>query len=75
MSRDDIDRVPGVRGRREGYANRGLDMKLRKCDVRLTKEEDRMLDYLAERNETSRSEVFRKALRDMFRYNTTLEDD
>lgn len=75
MRYESKDREKAPRGRREGYANRGLDMKLRKCDVRLTKEEDRMLDYLADMNETSRSEVFRKALREMFRYNTTLEDD
>lgn len=68
-----MDRYDGERktiGRPKGYANRGLDMKLKKCDVRLTKEEDQMLDYLAERNEETRSSVMRRALRDMFRFNT-----
>lgn len=68
----DKENIP--HGRPKGYANRGLDMKLRKCDVRLTSEEDRMLDYLAEMNETTRSSVMRKALVDMFKFNTSKED-
>lgn len=66
----EIDRESTRGGRTAGVGNRGLDMKLKKCDVRLTKEEDQMLDYLAERNEETRSSVMRRALRDMFRFNT-----
>lgn len=40
-----------------------------KCDVRLTKEEDNMLNQLAERNDVSRSDVMRRALRDFARFN------
>lgn len=68
-SKFEMDREMG-RGRSTGVGNRGLDMKLKKCDVRLTKEEDQMLDYLAERNEQTRSSVMRRALRDMYRFNT-----
>ena len=41
-----------------------------KCDVRLTAEEDSALSRLAELNETTRSEVMRKALRDFVKFNT-----
>lgn len=40
-----------------------------KCDVRLTKEEDNMLRRLAERNDVTRSDVMRKALRDYWKFN------
>ena len=45
-----------------------------KCDVRLSKEEDAMLDDLANRNNVSRSDVMRKALRDFARFNGCEED-
>jgi predicted transcriptional regulator len=38
--------------------------------VRLNKEENRMLDELAERNEVSRSDVMRKALKDFYKFNS-----
>lgn len=45
-----------------------------KCDVRLTKKENDMLNYLAERNEVSRSDVMRKALKDLYIFNTDKEE-
>lgn len=45
-----------------------------KCDVRLTKKENDMLNYLAERNEVTRSTIMRKALKDFYRFNTDKED-
>lgn len=41
-----------------------------KCDVRLTKKENEMLNYLAERNEVSRSDIMRTALKELFKFNT-----
>ena len=41
-----------------------------KCDVRLTTAENSMLDALAERNNVSRSDVMRKALRDFWKFNS-----
>ena len=40
-----------------------------KCDVRLSAEENNMLDILAERNNVSRSDVVRKAIRDFYKFN------
>lgn len=56
-------------GRPESAGYRGQNVFTGKCDVRLTAEEDNALSRLAERNETSRSEVMRKALRDFVRWN------
>ena len=44
-----------------------------KCDVRLTKKENEMLNYLADRNEVSRSDVMRTALRELWKFNTEEE--
>lgn len=41
-----------------------------KCDVRLSAEENNMLDILAERNRVSRSDVMRKALKDFWKFNS-----
>lgn len=41
-----------------------------KCDVRLDKQELGMLDTLAERNDVTRSDVMRKALRDYWKFNS-----
>ena len=41
-----------------------------KCDVRLTKKENEMLNYLAERNEASRSGIMRTALKELYKFNT-----
>lgn len=41
-----------------------------KCDVRLTKKENEMLNYLAERNEASRSDIMRTALKELYKFNT-----
>ena len=41
-----------------------------KCDVRLTKKENEMLNYLAERNEASRSDIMRTALKESYKFNT-----
>lgn len=56
-------------GRPNGCGLRGQNVFTGKCDVRLSKEEDSLLTRLAERNETSRSEVMRKALRDFIKFN------
>ena len=61
-------------GRPEGCGNRRQSVMPGKCDVRLTAEEDLALSRLAELNETSRSDVMRKALRDFLRYNGKEED-
>lgn len=45
-----------------------------KCDVRLNKEESAMLDHLSELNEVSRSDVMRKALKELYRFNTDMEE-
>ena len=44
--------------------------RVSKCDIRLNKEEEMMLDMLADRYEASRSTIMRKALRDFYRFNT-----
>lgn len=41
-----------------------------KCDVRLTREEDGMLQELSERNGVTRSEIMRKALDDFYKWNS-----
>ena len=41
-----------------------------KCDVRLSAEEDSILNTLAQRNNVSRSDVMRKALRDFYKFNS-----
>lgn len=45
-----------------------------KCDVRLTSEENSMLNELADRNDVSRSDVMRKALRDLYKFNSDDEN-
>ena len=45
-----------------------------KCDVRLTKKENEMLNYLADRNEVSRSDIMRTALKELYNFNTYKED-
>lgn len=40
-----------------------------KCDVRLSAEEDSILNILAERNGVSRSDVVRKAIKDFWKFN------
>lgn len=45
-----------------------------KCDVRLNKEESAMLDHLSELNEVSRSDVMRTALKELYKFNTELEE-
>ena len=47
--------------------------RVSKCDVRLNTEENNMLDELAERNEVSRSDVMRMALRDLYKFNSREE--
>lgn len=44
-----------------------------KCDVRLSAEEDNILNILAQRNNVSRSDVVRKALRDFWKFNSDEE--
>ena len=45
-----------------------------KCDVRLNKEESAMLDHLSELNEVSRSDVMRKDLKELYKFNTDMEE-
>ena len=45
-----------------------------KCDVRLNKEESAMLDHLVGINEVSRSDVMRKALKELYKFNTVEEE-
>ena len=45
-----------------------------KVDVRLSAEEDSILNTLAQRNNVSRSDVVRKALRDFYRFNSLDEE-
>lgn len=71
-SKFEMDREMG-RGWSTGVGNRGLDMKLKKCDVRLTKEESSELDRLAELNGATRSDIMRKALKDFIKFNTMEE--
>lgn len=40
-----------------------------KVDVRLDKELDSMLDRLSNRNEVSRSDIMRRALKDFYKFN------
>ena len=55
---------PKDRGVRGGQSYSG------KCDVRLTTEENNMLNMLANRNNVARSEIVRKALHDFFKFNS-----
>ena len=55
---------PKDRGVRGGQSYSG------KCDVRLSSEENNMLNRLAERNNVPRSEIMRKALHDFFKFNS-----
>lgn len=59
-------RRPSLNGKEESFSG--------KCDIRLTTQEDSMLDSLANRNNVSRSEIMRKALRDFYKFNTDKEN-
>ena len=65
-------RGPGS-GRAKGVGNKQQAIKYHKCDVRLDNFENAALDRLAERYETSRSDVVRKALRDFIKF--TVEEE
>jgi predicted HicB family RNase H-like nuclease len=58
-------RKPGRGDERKSYSG--------KCDVRLSSEEDSILNALASRNNVSRSDVMRKALRDFWKFNSDEE--
>ena len=45
-----------------------------KCDVRLSKQEDAMLNELSERNGVTRSDVMRRALADFWKFNNGGEE-
>ena len=45
-----------------------------KVDVRLSAEEDNILDSLAERNNVSRSDIVRRALMDFWKFNSHDEE-
>ena len=55
-------RRPSANGKKESFSG--------KCDVRLTTEENNILDSLANRNNVSRSDVMRKALLDFWKFNS-----
>lgn len=46
-----------------------------KCDVRLNKHENEMLDHLAEVNGVTRSDVMRRALRDYAKWNGCQDEE
>ena len=58
--------------KRPDYNNRKPNFS-GKCDVRLSAEEDSMLNKLSEDNGVTRSDVMRKALKNYFRYLTDEE--
>lgn len=60
--------------RRPGRPRWSGNFTSNKCDVRLTSEENSMLNELADRNEVSRSDVMRRALRDLYRFNSDDEN-
>lgn len=56
---------PGVGNRKVSFSG--------KCDVRLSAKEDSALSDLAERNNVSRSDIMRRALRDFIKFNSDEE--
>lgn len=58
-------RKPTFNNRKERFSG--------KCDIRLTKQEDNILNTLANRNNVSRSEIMRKALLDFWKFNSDEE--
>ena len=64
-----IDETKPVRRSRPGRPLKPVAFS-GKCDVRLTKKENEMLNYLAERNEASRSDIMRTALKELYKFNT-----
>ena len=65
------DNEPGNKGPgRPKYSGTYRD----KCDVRLNEEESAMLDHLVDINEVSRSDVMRKALKELYKFNTVEEE-
>lgn len=61
----------GLRGPGRGDAPRSYTGK---CDVRLSAEEDSMLNRLSETNGVTRSDVMRRALRDFWKFNSGEEE-
>lgn len=59
--------------RKPGRSNEKKNYYGGKVDVRLSVEEDSMLDSLAERNNVSRSDIVRRALRDFWKFNSDEE--
>lgn len=59
--------------RRPGRPNEKISYS-GKCDVRLSAEENNMLDKLSRDNNVTRSDVMRRALKDYFRFVTGEED-
>ena len=64
-----IDNTKPVRRSKPGRPLKPVEFA-GKCDVRLTKKENEMLNYLAERNEASRSDIMRTALKELYKFNT-----
>lgn len=60
--------------RKKDYEFNSRDCFTRKCDVRLTPEQDNKLNELASQNGVSRGEVVRKAIEDFYRFNSREED-
>lgn len=65
------NRERGLKGPGRPLNNKGF---VGKCDVRLSAEEDSILNTLAERNGVSRSDVVRRALADFWKFNSGEED-
>lgn len=73
MSNNDNERKKGP-GRPVNMGNKGRQVYHGKCDVRLDRQELNMLDQLAERNDVTRSDVMRRALRDYWKFNSASEE-
>lgn len=71
MSKFDDEWGRGDGSRRKAGRPKGASRHIYKgkCDVRLTAEEDFALSRLAEKNEVTRSDVMRRALRDYLKFN------
>jgi predicted transcriptional regulator len=60
--------------RKKDYSINSRDCYTRKCDVRLTDEQDTKLSELASQNGVSRGEIVRKAIEDFWKFNTNEEE-
>lgn len=71
MSNNDKNRGGGLM--KPSVGNRKISFS-GKCDVRLSAAEDSALSELASRNNVSRSDIMRRALRDFLKFNGSSEE-